>query len=206
MEKAAAFESSPFFSSIPLQPIPRSSISSVRSGPVPGISGFVSGPVERGFLSGPIERSFFSGPLDIHCDKLHRDSNPNGSHSNGLSSEGSLVYDEDEEGIEALMAQNVQWAQGKAGEDRVHVVISEEHGLIFVGIYDGFNGPDATDFLLQNLYTNVFKELKGVLWNETKNTTVPLVINHSDVLKGPRILRGPSTTPKESIWRDPYRR
>nr|GMC93693.1 probable protein phosphatase 2C 23 [Ipomoea batatas] len=202
MEKAAAFESSPFFSSIPLQPIPRSSISSVRSGPVPGVSGFVSGPVERGFLSGPIERSFTSGPLDIHCDKLHRfkpkskksklvrnfkklmsnplykfgprDSNPNGSHSNGLSSEGSLVYDEDEEGIEALMAQNVQWAQGKAGEDRVHVVISEEHGLIFVGIYDGFNGPDATDFLLQNLYTNVFKELKGVLWNETKNTTVPL--------------------------------
>nr|GMD10404.1 probable protein phosphatase 2C 23 [Ipomoea batatas] len=217
MEKAAAFESSSFFSSIPLQPIPRSSISSVRSGPVPGISGFVSGPVERGFLSGPIERSFTSGPLDIHCDKLHRfkpkskksklvrnfkklmsnplykfgprDSNPNGSHSNGLSSEGSLVYDEDEEGIEALMAQNVQWAQGKAGEDRVHVVISEEHGLIFVGIYDGFNGPDATDFLLQNLYTNVFKELKRVLWNETKNTTVPLVINHSDVLKGPRLLR-----------------
>ncbi|XP_019161754.1 PREDICTED: probable protein phosphatase 2C 23 [Ipomoea nil] len=203
MEKAAAFESSPFFSSIPLQPIPRSSISSVRSGPVPGISGVISGPVERGFLSGPIERSFTSGPLDNHelhrfkpkskKSKLVRNFKKLMSNSNGgncLSSEGSFgndVIDEEDEGIESLMAENVQWAQGKAGEDRVHVVISEEHGLIFVGIYDGFNGPDATDFLLQNLYTNVFKELKGVLWNErpeTKNTTVPLVINHCDVLKG----------------------
>ncbi|KAI7998413.1 Phosphoglucan phosphatase DSP4, amyloplastic [Camellia lanceoleosa] len=32
---------------------------------------------------------------------------------------------------------NVQWALGKAGEDRVHVVVSEEHGWLFVGIYDG---------------------------------------------------------------------
>nr|GMD94683.1 probable protein phosphatase 2C 4 [Ipomoea batatas] len=153
MEKAAAFESSPFFSSIPLQPIPRSSISSVRSGPVPGISRFKpkskKSKLVRNF------KKLMSNPLYKFGP---RDSNPNGSHSNGLSSEGSLVYDEDEEGIEALMAQNVQWAQGKAGEDR-----------------------------LQNLYTNVFKELKGVLWNETKNTTVPLVINHSDVLKGPRL-------------------
>jgi hypothetical protein len=30
---------------------------------------------------------------------------------------------------------NVQWAQGKAGEDRIHVVLSEEHGWSFVGIY-----------------------------------------------------------------------
>ncbi|ONK61940.1 uncharacterized protein A4U43_C08F35130 [Asparagus officinalis] len=53
-----------------------------------------------------------------------------------------------------------QWAQGKAGEDRVHVVISEEHGWVFVGIYDGFNGPDATDYLLTNLYPEVQKELE----------------------------------------------
>ncbi|XP_018682068.2 probable protein phosphatase 2C 4 isoform X1 [Musa acuminata AAA Group] len=65
---------------------------------------------------------------------------------------------------------NLQWAQGKAGEDRVHVVVSEEHGWVFVGIYDGFNGPDATDYLLSNLYPAVHRELKGLLW-EDKNDT-----------------------------------
>uniref|UniRef100_A0A452XN35 protein-serine/threonine phosphatase n=1 Tax=Aegilops tauschii subsp. strangulata TaxID=200361 RepID=A0A452XN35_AEGTS len=48
----------------------------------------------------------------------------------------------------------VQWARGKAGEDRVHVVVSEERGWMFVGIYDGFNGPDATDYLVANLYAS----------------------------------------------------
>ncbi|CAK9269807.1 unnamed protein product [Sphagnum jensenii] len=59
---------------------------------------------------------------------------------------------------------NLQWAQGKAGEDRVHVVLSEEHGWLFVGIYDGFNGPNAPDFLMSNLYTAIYQELKGLLW------------------------------------------
>ncbi|KAK8536151.1 hypothetical protein V6N13_009529 [Hibiscus sabdariffa] len=77
-----------------------------------------------------------------------------------LSSEGSLDDDESTE------SQNLQWAQGKAGEDRVHVVVSEERGWVFVGIYDGFNGPDAPDFLLSNLYSNVRKELKGLLWDD----------------------------------------
>jgi hypothetical protein len=61
---------------------------------------------------------------------------------------------------------NLQWAQGKAGEDRVHVVLSEEHGWLFVGIYDGFNGPDAPDFLMSNLYTAIYQELKGLLWDQ----------------------------------------
>lgn len=61
---------------------------------------------------------------------------------------------------------NLQWAQGKAGEDRVHVVLSEEHGWLFVGIYDGFNGPDAPDFLMSNLYPAIYRELKGLLWNQ----------------------------------------
>ncbi|WVZ95845.1 hypothetical protein U9M48_041558 [Paspalum notatum var. saurae] len=59
-------------------------------------------------------------------------------------------------------AARVQWARGKAGEDRVHVVVSEEHGWMFVGIYDGFNGPDATDYLLAHLYAAVCRELDGV--------------------------------------------
>ncbi|CAK9222092.1 unnamed protein product [Sphagnum troendelagicum] len=61
---------------------------------------------------------------------------------------------------------NLQWAQGKAGEDRVHVVLSEEHGWLFVGIYDGFNGPDAPDFLMNNLYPSIYRELKGLLWDQ----------------------------------------
>jgi hypothetical protein len=58
----------------------------------------------------------------------------------------------------------LQWAQGKAGEDRVHVVLSEEHGWLVVGIYGGFNGPDAPDFLMSSLYSAIYQELKGLLW------------------------------------------
>ncbi|KAL5217813.1 hypothetical protein ABZP36_018497 [Zizania latifolia] len=64
---------------------------------------------------------------------------------------------------------NVQWAQGMAGEDRFHVAVSEEHGWVFVGIYDGFNGPDATDYLFANLYVAVHRELKGVLWDDIQD-------------------------------------
>ncbi|XP_042429885.1 probable protein phosphatase 2C 4 [Zingiber officinale] len=67
-------------------------------------------------------------------------------------------------------AGNLEWAQGKAGEDRIHVVVSEEHGWLFVGIYDGFNGPDATDYLLSNLYFAVHRELKGLLWDDQEGT------------------------------------
>ncbi|KAK8641464.1 hypothetical protein V6N13_010868 [Hibiscus sabdariffa] len=234
-DRAAAFESTTSFSSIPLQPIPKNLINS--SGPfsgsvVPGSGplerGFMLGPIERGFMSGPIEngntnRGIFSGPLDkgfsdqfirsfshgavafksksrkgslirvlqTAISKVSRgknsvvapikgvvsvkesewvigsEMNPI-SHQNEnltassltLSSEGSLDDDE------SMENQNLQWAQGKAGEDRVHVVVSEERGWVFVGIYDGFNGPDAPDFLLSNLYSNVHRELKGLLWDD----------------------------------------
>ncbi|KAK9126948.1 hypothetical protein Scep_015794 [Stephania cephalantha] len=90
--------------------------------------------------------------------------------STNLSSEGSL---EEEEGGSEAGQGNVQWAQGKAGEDRVHVVISEDHGWVFVGIYDGFNGPDAPDYLLSNLYCAVHKELKGLLWEDKFESLLP---------------------------------
>lgn len=214
-EKSSVFESSQWFSSFPLQPIPRRSIC---SGPIPRVSNSGSGPIERGFLSGPIERSLTSGPLEINqYDQQLQRYKPESSKwdlvrnlkkvlssnigINGtLSSENSL--DEEEEDNGSLRSRNVQWAQGKAGEDRVHVVISEEHGWVFVGIYDGFNGPDATDFLVKNLYSNVFRELKGLLWNDKSessenrmcNETIMVQnqeydqsklagIDHSDVLK-----------------------
>ncbi|KAL6008967.1 hypothetical protein ACLOJK_022194 [Asimina triloba] len=69
---------------------------------------------------------------------------------------------------------NLQWAHGKAGEDRVHVVLSEEQGWLFVGIYDGFSGPDAPDFLMSNLYKAIDKELEGLLWDyEDKSEANP---------------------------------
>ncbi|KAJ4821733.1 Protein phosphatase 2C family protein [Rhynchospora pubera] len=58
---------------------------------------------------------------------------------------------------------SLQWAQGKAGEDRVHVVVSEQHAWVFVGIYDGFNGPDATHFLLTHLYPSIHLHLTHIL-------------------------------------------
>ncbi|KAL0347308.1 UNVERIFIED_CONTAM: putative protein phosphatase 2C 23 [Sesamum calycinum] len=225
LDKASAFESSDFFSSIPLQPIPRNSIHTVKSGPILRNSVPGSGPMERGFMSGPIERSFISGPLDNQIDQLQRyrpkskkralvknfkkvmsrsfwsfsrelnsierehnivavsGSNSGNSStitSHTLSSEMSLVDENDDVGNESFGSQNLQWAQGKAGEDRVHVVISEEHGWVFVGIYDGFNGPDATDFLLNNLYSNVYKELKGLLWCD-KTESCENTINSSSL-------------------------
>jgi hypothetical protein len=42
-------------------------------------------------------------------------------------------------------AARLQWVRGKAGEDRVHVVVSEEHGWMFIGIYDDFNGRALRD-------------------------------------------------------------
>ncbi|KAF0911987.1 hypothetical protein E2562_012798 [Oryza meyeriana var. granulata] len=65
---------------------------------------------------------------------------------------------------EYSVTRNLQWAHGKAGEDRVHVVLSEEQGWLFIGIYDGFSGPDAPDFLMSNLYKAIDKELEGLLW------------------------------------------
>ncbi|KAL4571050.1 hypothetical protein LXL04_017800 [Taraxacum kok-saghyz] len=229
-DKASAFESSTSFASVPLQPLPRSSI---NSGPLPFGPGAYSGPIERGFVSGPIERGFqsgplFSGPLEkgnpdqfqrsyshggfafkrrsrkkhlirVIQKAISRTFTTRGQNSSvapiiknvghlkdhdwtvgsaeknneltissiNLSSEGSILDDDD-----CLnQSQNLQWAQGKAGEDRVHVVVSEEHGWVFVGIYDGFNGPDAPDFLLSNMYAAVHKELKGLLWDDQNDSS-----------------------------------
>ncbi|CAN7051380.1 hypothetical protein BRARA_G01406 [Brassica rapa] len=230
IDRAAAFESTTSFASIPLQPIPRSS-GPIVPGSGPLERGFLSGPIERGFMSGPIDGlGLFSGPLGSESDQFQRsfshglanrfgsrkgylarvlrraisktinrgqnsivapvktlkepdwvfgsDKTRNQHHqpphnenltvnSLNFSSEGSLDDDV------SLESQNLQWAQGKAGEDRVHVVVSEEHGWLFVGIYDGFNGPDAPDYLLSHLYPAVHRELKGLLWDDPKLDAYP---------------------------------
>ncbi|OVA18353.1 Protein phosphatase 2C (PP2C)-like domain [Macleaya cordata] len=63
------------------------------------------------------------------------------SSTTNLSSDFSLDYDE------SFESQNLQWAQGKAGEDRVQVVISEEHGLKLKGLLweDKFETTSVTD-------------------------------------------------------------
>ncbi|XP_020585504.1 LOW QUALITY PROTEIN: probable protein phosphatase 2C 4 [Phalaenopsis equestris] len=179
----AAFKSSASFSSVPLQPAPR-------------FSGSLSGPLaDRGFLSGPIERAgFMSGPAFGRRGGTLRRSLSHGLalRSRAAASLLRSVTTVISRSISAPLRESVssgssstlqlssfaggaseryQWAQGRAGEDRVHVVISEEHGWLFVGIYDGFNGPDATDYLLSNLYSAVQQEVKGLLWVEDKNET-----------------------------------
>ncbi|CAO2823921.1 unnamed protein product [Amaranthus hypochondriacus] len=97
-----------------------------------------------------------SSIVSFSCQMSLGDENEIENNGNGNGSSMGL-------GMGIMESPNVQWAQGKAGEDRVHVVISEDHGWVFVGIYDGFNGPDAPDFLLSNLYSAVHEELKGLL-------------------------------------------
>eukprot|EP00253_Pinus_taeda_P008541 PITA_08541 len=86
-----------------------------------------------------------------------------GGDVTSTSSSGDLSLDDTSS--DSFGSENLHWAQGKAGEDRVHVVVSEEHGWLFVGIYDGFNGPDAPDYLLSNLYTSIYRELRGLIWD-----------------------------------------
>ncbi|XP_042511306.1 probable protein phosphatase 2C 40 isoform X1 [Macadamia integrifolia] len=70
-----------------------------------------------------------------------------------------------------LNAGEVQVAGGAAGEDRVQAVCSEENGWLFCGIYDGFNGRDAADFLAGTLYETIVFYL-GSLDLEPKQDTV----------------------------------
>lgn len=54
-----------------------------------------------------------------------------------------------------LNSTELEVAGGAAGEDRVQAVCSEENGWVFCGIYDGFNGRDAADFLAGTLYETI---------------------------------------------------
>ncbi|KAG5092055.1 hypothetical protein JHK82_050833 [Glycine max] len=104
--------------------------------------------------------------------KKNDNTNARVSCSTGLSLQGAEGDNDnylDGDECDVLMGcENLHWAQGRAGEDRVHIVICEDHGWVFVGIYDGFNGPDATDFLLNNLFYAVNDELKEMLCAHNK--------------------------------------
>ncbi|KAL2548009.1 putative protein phosphatase 2C 23 [Forsythia ovata] len=188
------FESTSSFSALRLQPVPRDSKGEPPSGPLERAF-FMSGPIERGAMSGPLDsvaggigpdsnRVPFSAPLGNVCVKKRK---------KGISGIRKALYRNFSErkrpwvvpvrylvgggrkdiplsvdsGRRTEMGSdsNVHWALGKAGEDRVHVVVSEEHGWLFVGIYDGFNGPDAPEFLMSNLYKAMYNELEGLFWD-----------------------------------------
>ncbi|XP_074583577.1 putative protein phosphatase 2C 4 [Curcuma longa] len=188
---ASAFDSSTSFSFVALHPVPRFSSSAVK--------GFASGPLERGFLSGPLDHraSLFSAPLEkpsSFSGHLWRTHSPGRSRPRWVAARSlfrllSKAIPTSESNVtpvkglkdSALVGNvesdsqkssdcNLQWAQGKAGEDRVHVVVSDDHDRLFVGIYDGFNGPDATDYLLSNLYSAVHRELKVLLREDKEDS------------------------------------
>lgn len=159
---SSAFHTSSSFSSAPLQ------ISNLSSGPL-----FLSGPIDRGGqLSGPLDQAVpFSGPLPAKSNKPAPSSSSRGfSRRFRKPSFGSLRRSVSEKNRPCVVPlrrdDGVQWAHGRAGEDRVHVVVSEDQRWLFVGIYDGFNGPEAPDFLVANLYRFLLRELRGIFYEE----------------------------------------
>ncbi|KAF3340480.1 putative protein phosphatase 2C 26 isoform X1 [Carex littledalei] len=173
------FNSSSSFSALPLQLATSATSASLDRG------FFLSGPIECGALSGPLDPVQFSGPLVSDKQKpkslskrFQRRRRPASFSLKRCASEKNhrpwVVPIPNGAGtITGTGMEGVQWAQGKAGEDRVHVVISEEHRWIFVGIYDGFNGPDAPDFLVSHLYQSLHVYLRGLFWEQGKGRDEP---------------------------------
>ncbi|MCD9642888.1 hypothetical protein HAX54_029931 [Datura stramonium] len=71
-----------------------------------------------------------------------------------------------------LNATEVKIAGGAAGEDRVQAVCSEENDSLFCGIYDGFNGRDAADFLAGTLYETIRHYLGLLDWELEQESKV----------------------------------
>ncbi|KAL3817944.1 hypothetical protein ACJIZ3_003849 [Penstemon smallii] len=185
------FESTSSFSALPLQRVPRGGGGEPPSGPLERAF-FMSGPIERGALSGPLDSGGggdgngggvpFSAPLGGMYVKRRRKKGISAIRkalyrnfsvvpvrnfiSGGGRKDVSVGEESGREGEEMGRCEShEQWALMKAGEDRVHVVVSEELGWLFVGIYDGFNGPDAPEFLMSHLYKAMYNELEGLFWD-----------------------------------------
>ncbi|EOA26614.1 hypothetical protein CARUB_v10022673mg [Capsella rubella] len=200
---AIGFEGTSSFSALPLQPGPdRSGL--FMSGPIE--RGATSGPLEP--PAGEISRSssagvHFSAPLGGAYSKKRRKKKkkslswhpifggerkqrpwvlPVSNFVVGAKKENIVRPDV---GATATSAgeNDLQWALGKAGEDRVQLAVFEKQGWLFAGIYDGFNGPDAPEFLMANLYRAVHSELQGLFWELEEEDDNPTIPNSSDVTR-----------------------
>jgi Protein phosphatase 2C len=197
---AASFESSRSFTSNVLQSRLSASLSGHLSGPLSDTSSVYS--ERSGYFSGPLDarlscsslnstagarfhRSISQIIADRRARRRQRNSRPltrlfsklcRYKKSQAPTTNGVAIHEQETgRGRKELFAEDrssMQWAQGRAGEDRVHVVVSEEHGWVFIGIYDGFNGPDATDFLLTHLYPLVHLELKRLFANDDETDQI----------------------------------
>lgn len=135
--------------------------------------------------------SFGKGSIFKKSDNVNANANARVSCSTSLSDELRLhdnnYLDDDGDGCGSdnllMVCENLHMAQGKGGEDRMHIVICEDHGWVYVGIYDGFNGPDATDYLLHNMFYAVHDELKRFLCNQNSKNVKSEDFSHSDVLE-----------------------
>ncbi|CAG7907907.1 unnamed protein product [Brassica rapa] len=181
---ANGFEGTSSFSALPLQIVPLGGHVEERTGL------FMSGPIERGASSGPLDlpgeeasrsdsaAAHFSAPLGGGKKRRKRKKSlswhtkqrpwvlPVSSFVGGAKRE-TTVKPPDGGGVTAESTgeeNDLQWALGKAGEDRVQLAVFEKQGWLFAGIYDGFNGPDAPEFLMANLYRAVHSELQGLFW------------------------------------------
>ncbi|KAH7670075.1 pyruvate dehydrogenase phosphatase protein [Dioscorea alata] len=93
-----------------------------------------------------------------------------------------------------LNTMDVQMAGGAAGEDRVQAVCSGSNGWLFCGIYDGFNGRDAADFLAATLYETIgfylhLLECQSKLQGHSsvlshQNSKYEVLPNHGSVISG----------------------
>ncbi|GLT91195.1 hypothetical protein SLE2022_090950 [Rubroshorea leprosula] len=210
------FESSSSFCALPLQPLPRGGGGAGRD-QMERSGFFMSGPFERGAMSGPFEvnpgqegRVPFSAPLEGIYVRKNRKKGISGILRNFSEKKRPWVVpvlnfgrrensgEETAAVAEGKSEGDVQWALGKAGEDRVHVVVSEEQGWLFVGIYDGFNGPDAPEFLMGNLYRAVFHELRGLFWELEQETETKTENENEFEASAPNLTRTDSTTKSEN--------
>ncbi|KAH0886833.1 hypothetical protein HID58_062929 [Brassica napus] len=182
---ANGFEGTSSFSALPLQTVPLGGHVEERTGL------FMSGPIERGASSGPLDlpgeevsrsdsaAAHFSAPLGGGGKKRRKRKKSLSWHTKqrpwvlpvssfvGGAKRENTVKPPDVGGVTAESTgeeNDLQWALGKAGEDRVQLAVFEKQGWLFAGIYDGFNGPDAPEFLMANLYRAVHSELQGLFW------------------------------------------
>jgi len=112
----------------------------------------------------PLQNSTSFPTLDhLTSSPLSSSPSENNSTYNGLSispSDNTLV-----DSTTFLNAVDVKLAGGAAGQDRAQAVCSEPNGWLYCGVYDGFSGRDAADFLAGTLYENFASEFSQSSWN-----------------------------------------